>query len=128
MSVVLAVVWQDSSTRGEEEKTVRRRAKGVFLQRGEGETVACGPPLPVLPLITSVGVPARREDAVLHSLLEAEVDALRAKVAMLESSLTGSQTSYSQLQQDMSQCKREHSLTISSLKEEATRLTLQVQN
>ena len=54
------------------------------------------------------------------------MDALRSKVATLESSLASSQMSCTQLQQDMSESKQQHSLAIGRLKEEAVRLTSQV--
>lgn len=87
--------------------------------------------LPSLPWAITLPHPSsrpasRKDDTVLHSLLEAEVDALRSKVVDLETNLASSQASCSQLQQDLRGSKQQHSTAIGRFREEAERLTSQV--
>ena len=68
----------------------------------------------------------KKDDAV-HSLLEAEVDALRGKIADLGDSLQTSQASCTKLQNELKQCRQQHARSLTSMKEENGVLYNQVQ-
>lgn len=63
---------------------------------------------------------------LVHSLLEAEVDALHSKMANMEDSLQSSQSNCSQLQEELRLCKQQHSLEINVIKDEVESLSNQV--
>lgn len=71
-------------------------------------------------------VASRKDDAELHSLLEAQVDALNKKVSELEEHLSTSKNNCSLLQQQLREARQAHTHEVSKVTEDMKHLAAQV--